>query len=47
MTIALACRIEECVHSKAEGIPSTPLELFRSFRTLVQDGIKASVAEVV
>jgi len=41
MTITLACRIEDCAHSKAEGIPSTPLELFKAFRTLVQDGIKA------
>ncbi len=47
MTIALACRIEECVHSKAGGVPSTPLELFRAFRTLVQDGIKAPVEELV
>lgn len=41
MTISLACRIEECHEANATGIPSTPIELFRSFQTLVWDGIKA------
>jgi AcrR family transcriptional regulator len=42
MTITLACRIEECHESTTDGIPSTPLELFRAFRPLVRDGIGSS-----
>ncbi len=41
MTIALACRIDECSQSSAPGIPTEPLDLFRAFQPLVRDGIRA------
>ena len=40
MTITLACRIEECHGADQTGVPETPLELFRAFRTLVRDGLR-------
>jgi hypothetical protein len=41
MTIALACRLDACA-GMSTRVPTEPLEVFRSFRSFVRDGIAAA-----
>lgn len=44
VTIAMACRVEDCMGGGAAQVPADPVALYRSFRPFIRQGIAARLA---